>query len=98
MHATSRLLTIALLACVVGPLSAQEAPPPAAETAPPPPADPDAVVLHLMDGSTIHGKLTIGEIEIETAFGMLSVPVTAIVSFTPGLGSHPDVARDITAL
>jgi hypothetical protein len=69
-----------------------------AATAPAAPTDPEAIKLHLMDGSTICGKLSVAEIEIETSFGTLSVPITAIASFTPGLGSHPTVARDIAAL
>jgi hypothetical protein len=68
------------------------------EASTPEPVDPEIIRLHLMDGSTITGKLSLAEIEVETSFGALQVPVTAIRSFTPGLGSHPEMARDIEQL
>jgi len=61
-------------------------------------ADPEALKIHLMDGSQIGGRLTAREIEVETQFGKLTIPVAAIVSLTPGLGSHPQVGQSIDEL
>src|SRR5579862_2672013 len=46
--------------------------------------------LHLMEGSVVTGKLSTDTVTVETAFGKLEVPVANIVSFTPGLDSHPE--------
>ena len=59
------------------------------------PADPQVVRLHLMDGSVIAGKLSVKEIELETKFGVLKVPVESLRSFTPGLGSHPELGKQV---
>jgi hypothetical protein len=56
------------------------------------------VRFHLMDGSMISGELTIDEIHVTTAFGELVVPIPALVSFKPGLGSYPEVAAGIDEL
>jgi hypothetical protein len=61
-------------------------------------ADPEALKIHLMDGSQIGGRLTAREIEVETQFGKLTIPVAAIVSLMPGLGSHPQVGQSIDEL
>lgn len=61
----------------------------------PEPADPEVVRLFLMDGSVITGKLSVKEIQVETQFGQLTIPVTEVRSFTPGLVSHPDLAKQI---
>jgi hypothetical protein len=63
-----------------------------------PAADPDALRIHLMDGSLISGKLANKEIVVETQFGNLTVPVLKIHSFTPGLRSHPKVEQNISEL
>lgn len=57
--------------------------------------DPEALKLHLMDGSVITGRLSLKELQVETKFGMLNVPVANIRSFTPGLTSHPTLAKQI---
>lgn len=62
------------------------------------PTDPELLRLHLMDGSLISGKLTVTEIEVETEFGKLTVPVTRIRSFRPGMGSHPQLSRRVNEL
>jgi hypothetical protein len=54
--------------------------------------------IHLMDGSQIGGKLAARDLEVETAFGKLSIPVAAIVSLTPGLGSHPQIGQSLSEL
>ena len=56
------------------------------------------IKIHLMDGSQITGRLAQQEIEIDTQFGKLNIPVAAIVSLTPGLGSHPMVGQNLDAL
>lgn len=90
-----------LLGCLLcGALHAQEAADkPQPESAPAvDTADPDLIRLHLMDGSTISGKLSIAEIEVSTPFGKLQVPIRSIRSFTPGLTSHPELARNVDDL
>ncbi|RIK72708.1 MAG: hypothetical protein DCC68_26060 [Planctomycetota bacterium] len=67
-----------------------------------PMVDPDTVKVYLGDGSVVTGKLTMQEITVETEFGQLKIPVTKILSFTPGLDSLPKlnerVAEAIEAL
>lgn len=60
-----------------------------------PSTDPEVVRLFLMDGSVISGKLSVKEIEIETKFGVLKVPITSLRSFTPGLASHPELDKQV---
>lgn len=62
------------------------------------PPDPEALRIHLMDGSQVGGKLTAAGIDVETQFGKLTIPVAAIVSLTPGLASHPQVGQSISEL
>jgi len=75
-------LCLACIAVGLGPLglSAQE-----------PASGPAPLRIHLMDGSVLTGQLTLVDLEVETDYGKLVVPVTAIRSFTPGLGSHPEI-------
>jgi len=54
--------------------------------------------LHLMEGSVVAGRLSTEIVTVETAFGKLEVPVTSIVSFTPGLDSHPEERKKIGRL
>lgn len=63
-----------------------------------PPIDPDVVTLTLADGSKISGKLTVNEIKVETSFGVLTIPISKLVSFAPGLDSREDYAARVTAL
>ena len=58
-------------------------------------ADPESLKLHLMDGSVITGRLSLKDLSVETKFGMLNVPVANVRSFTPGLTSHPALAKQI---
>ncbi len=53
------------------------------------------VRLHLMDGSVISGRLSVEELELETPFGKLTVPVTELRSFTPGLVHHPELGKKV---
>lgn len=89
------LLTAALLA--------DEPTPPALPSGPEKPAAegaraPHALRLHLMEGSVVSGRLSIDAMTVETPFGKLNVPVTSIVSFTPGLDSHPEERKRIGRL
>ncbi|MFN3168113.1 MAG: hypothetical protein ACE37H_13715 [Phycisphaeraceae bacterium] len=60
--------------------------------------EPGTMRFHLMDGSIITGKLATDKLPIQTEFGDLVVPVTAIESFAPGLSSHPKLDAKIQAL
>ena len=65
---------------------------PATATAPAttPAAAPDSVKLYLMDGSVLAGRLGTPQIDIQTKYGVLKVPLNDIRTFTPGLASHSD--------
>src|SRR5687767_10347418 len=52
---------------------------------------PKHIRLHLLDGSVISGDLSVSEIEVETSFGKLVVPIDRIRSLKPGLDSYPKV-------
>jgi hypothetical protein len=62
------------------------------------PLPPDFIKLYLMDGTVIPGRLSTKEIAVETQFGNLSVPVANIKSITPGLHSHPALAKEVSDL
>ncbi len=62
------------------------------------PADPHAVQFHLMDGAIVSGKLQMKELEVETDFGLLKIPVDSIRGFAPGLKSHAVARQKIKAL
>jgi hypothetical protein len=62
-----------------------------------PMVDPDTVKVYLGDGSIVTGKLTMQEITIATEFGELKIPVTKILSFTPGLDSLPKLNEKVAA-
>ena len=51
-----------------------------------------------MDGSLITGNFSIEALEVKTAYGILSIPVSEIVSMTPGMKSHPKYEKDIKLL
>src|SRR6185503_20073482 len=59
---------------------------------------PKFIRLHLQDGSVISGDLSVTEVTVETQFGKLTVPISKIRSFTPGLDSNKKAAEQITAL
>lgn len=58
-------------------------------------SDPYWMQMALMDGSIISGALTIKQINVETRFGTLQVPIENIKSLTPGLNSHPQLRDKI---
>ena len=51
-----------------------------------------------MDGTTVMGKLSIKDLEVETSFGKLTIPITSILSVRPGLDSLPDLGKKINDL
>ncbi len=51
-----------------------------------------------MDGTTVMGKLSIKNLEVDTSFGKLTIPVTSILSVRPGLDSLPDLGKKIADL
>jgi hypothetical protein len=59
---------------------------------------PHAIRLHLWDGSIIGGELTIDNVNIETEFGRLQVPVEKIIRIHPGLNSLPELDERIKRL
>jgi gas vesicle protein len=59
---------------------------------------PKFIRLHLQDGSVISGDLSVTEVTVETQFGKLTVPISKIRSFTPGLDSNKKAAEQINAL
>ncbi len=71
---------------------------PAEAAIPVKPLPPDFITLYLMDGTVIPGRLSMKEIAVETQFGNLSVPVASIKSLTPGLQSHPQLAKEVSGL
>lgn len=63
--------------------------------APAEPIRPNFIRLHLLDGNIISGDLSVSEIEVDTQFGKLVVPIEKIRKFTPGLDSYPKLAGEI---
>lgn len=59
---------------------------------------PKFIRLHLQDGSVISGDLSVTEVTVETQFGKLTVPISKIRSFTPGLDSNKKAAENIKSL
>lgn len=57
-----------------------------------------AVRVHLMEGSVVSGTLSADALTVKTEFGTLEVPVEHVVSFTPGLASHPQLQKRIGRL
>lgn len=66
--------------------------------APLPELGPKFIRLHLQDGSIISGNLSVSEVSVETQFGKLTVPISKIRSFTPGLDSNKKAAEQIKSL
>lgn len=54
--------------------------------------------LHLRDGSIIGGEIETRSINVETKFGMLTVPIGRIVKIYPGLQSSPELQQKISQL
>jgi hypothetical protein len=59
---------------------------------------PREIRLHLIDGSVISGDLSVSEIEVDTPFGKLIVPIDRIRRFQPGLDSYPELSQQIATL
>lgn len=59
---------------------------------------PETLQFHLTDGSIVTGKLAQQELVVETRFGTLTVPVDSLDGLVPGMGSHPELRREIGQL
>jgi len=62
------------------------------------PVNPKRIRVFLMDGSVIAGELSVESIDVQTEFGKLTIPVTKILSITPGLDSHTKLSEQIKKL
>ena len=98
IHARGALATILMVTGLALAVLAQTAPPTPPATAPADAKTAGGLKIHLMDGSIVSGKITAPQIEVETKFGMLKIPLDQVRSFTPGLESHPDIDKKIAAL
>ncbi len=65
---------------------------------PPRAVNPKLIRVFLMDGSVIAGELSVESIGVTTHFGKLTVPVSQIISMTPGLESHTTLSGKINRL
>lgn len=54
--------------------------------------------FHMWDGSIMGGDVSVKAIDVETEFGMLTVPIDKILKFYPGLDSLPDLDSRIRTL
>jgi hypothetical protein len=54
--------------------------------------------LRLQEGSIVSGSLSVESVTVETEFGTLEIPVASIISFTPGLDSHPEQKQQVGRL
>jgi hypothetical protein len=54
--------------------------------------------FHMWDGSIIGGEVTVGNIDVETEFGTLQIPINRILKFHPGLDSIPSLKQKISQL
>lgn len=52
----------------------------------------DGISVELLDGTKITGKANLEQLGVDTAFGVLKVPIAELVGFTPGMDSRPDLA------
>lgn len=57
-----------------------------------------ALKLHLLEGSVVSGRMSVDSLTVTTKFGALEIPVSNIVSFTPGLDNHPAERKRIGRL
>jgi hypothetical protein len=78
-----------------GTARAQESESPPAGAAEAAAADPELIRLFMVDGSVLAGKLSVQDLELETTYGRLLIPVTAIKSLTPGMGRRPDLKGQV---
>jgi hypothetical protein len=69
-----------------------------AGTTAPSAASDGGIKLFLMDGSILAGKLGTQQIDVQTKYGTLKVPLADIRSFTPGLASHSEFNAKLQAL
>ena len=86
LFAASLVLSTAAFAAGAG--SGGQSPPPAGNW----------IMLYLEDGSVVSGNLEVSHIQVDTIFGLLTVPIDKIKSFTPGLNSRPTYSNKIMDL
>ena len=101
MSAIRCLLSLSLAIVVTSSLLAQEPKakqPDAKKTKSPASQQAKLMHVYLMDGGSVFCSLSVQSITVETEFGKLEIPVNQIVSFTPGLNSHPQQRSNIKRL
>ena len=69
-----------------------------AEQPEPPKVEDEQVKLHMWDGSIVGGKVSVTSINVETEFGLMTVPIKRIVAFYPGLDSFPEKQQQLKQL
>ncbi len=69
----------------------------AAQPAPASMAD-DEIRLHMWDGSVVGGKVSVNNIKVMTEFGQMTIPISQIVEFYPGLDSFPQKQQRLEQL
>src|SRR5690606_29459477 len=89
-----RITALVAMATLMAISALGQAPAPAAAPAPAGP-ERETVRVYLMEGSVISGTFTVDALTVKTEFGTLEVPVEHVLSFTPGLDSHPQLQMRI---
>ena len=59
---------------------------------------PQLVTLHLLDGNILSGIADVKEIEVETEFGALRIPIHRIRAFRPGLNTYTQLRKKLDEL
>ncbi len=54
--------------------------------------------FHMWDGSIVGGEVSVDQIEVETEFGTLAIPIEKILKFSPGLDSLPVLNEQLSTL
>jgi len=88
MNLKATVATFMILSVVGIALAKDKTPPPGTE-----PKILERTRLDLVDGSTISGKIAMEHLTVKTEYGVLKVPISALVSITPGLDSDPELAE-----
>lgn len=56
------------------------------------------IKLHMWDGSIVGGKVSVSQINVQTDFGMMTIPISKIIAFYPGLESLPQKQSKLNLL
>ncbi len=62
------------------------------------PVDPKMIRLHMWDGSIVSGQVAVEDINVQTEFGTLKIPIQKIIQFHPGLETLTDLDKKIKEL